>query len=145
MYTAANGRTAGLAKLQCRIGILVHEYLFNTHFIRRMFTDNINDATEDSPETFRQGLALCADTATGHITQLLPLLVYDPVTRDTGAGINTEDTCHALQYSIIASLPQLLQDLFGNICIGIHVLDIIKIFQVFQQANHLFGIIQFQW
>ena len=34
MHTTANGRTAGLAKLQCRIGILVHEHLFNAHFIR---------------------------------------------------------------------------------------------------------------
>ena len=108
-----------------------------------MFADNVDDATENSTETFRQCLALCADTATGNITELLPLLVNDPVTRYTGAGINTEDARHALQYSII-NLPQLFQDLFGNIRIGIHVLDIIEVFQAIQQANHFFGIIQFQ-
>ena len=109
-----------------------------------MFADNSGDTAENSGQAFRQGFALCADTAAGHITQLLPLLVNDPVTRDTGAGINTENARHALQYSIIVSLPKLLQDLFGNICIGIHILDIIEVFQAFQQANHLFGIIQFQ-
>ena len=66
-----------------------------------MFADNVDDATENGTEAFRQGLVLCADTTTGHITELLPLLVNDPVTRDTGAGINTEDARHALQYSII--------------------------------------------
>ena len=105
MHAAADGRTPGLAEFQCGIGILVHKHPFNTHFFRQKFTDNVDDTAEDNPEAFRQSLTLCAYTATGNITELLSLLVNNPVARHTGAGINAEDARHALQYRIINPPP----------------------------------------
>lgn len=90
VHRRANCRAARLPKLQGRIGVLMHENLFDAHLLWLIKRDDFTDSVENLLQPARKVVGKHTDAATGNIANTARCGLYHTVTGDPGAGIYAE-------------------------------------------------------